>query len=219
MFEKPESAATRQADRQTARPTDDGLTDAETVVPAVAAILVQRSAVRCSARTERDRRCKPFLISGESTNVQRLSTVSVTAGAPLTKVARVCPPGPASRNGPRQSIPVAWGRDMQSSLLSPYYSVLSCQPVLPVSQCNTCGTAVRYTNTLSHTGTAGQASPNEEFCRKISGRLKSNFFSLVPARRLPRPTILDPGPYQPSLARVLLAFPFTASAPVDIIIR
>lgn len=40
-------------------------------------------------------------------------------------------------------------------------------------------------------------APDSRFYLKISERLKSNFFSLVPARRLSRPTILDPGPYQP----------------------
>lgn len=40
-------------------------------------------------------------------------------------------------------------------------------------------------------------APDSSFYLKMSERLKSNFFSLVPARRLSRPTILDPGPYQP----------------------
>lgn len=51
-----------------------------------------------------------------------------------------------------------------------------------------------HTNTRPSTSTAGQASPDKNFYVKISERLKSNFFSFVPARRPPRPTILNPGP-------------------------
>lgn len=43
-------------------------------------------------------------------------------------------------------------------------------------------------------------APTRSFVRKISERLKSNFFFLVPARLLTRPTILDPGPYQSGIA-------------------
>ena len=57
-----------------------------------------------------------------------------------------------------------------------------------------------HTKTHASTGTEGQPSLDKNFYIKISERLKSNFFSLVPACRTPRPTTLNPGPYQPSLA-------------------
>lgn len=131
------------------------------------------------------------MISDESTNVQRLSTVSVTAGAPLTKVAYDDSPAPSSRNGTRQSIPVAWGRDMQSSPFLP-----STAPVLP-------GRLTRYNrkdctqHSLTQAPLVGRKyglASTRNFARKISERLKSNFFFLVPARLLTRPTILDPWP-------------------------
>lgn len=151
-------------------------------------LLFSCSAVRCGAvRCEEcHRRCKPFLISGQSTSVQRLPTVSVTAGAPLTKVARGWPPGPASRNGTRQSIPVAWGPDMQSSLLSPY-SVLSC-----------------LTSTIRaarpHTGTAQQRrlAPNEEFCRKSPDASNPISFPSFPPAASLDPRSSTPVPSSPA---------------------
>lgn len=56
-------------------------------------LLFSCGAVRCSASSDTAVQSL-FSISDESTNVQQLSTVSVTAGAPLSKVAWVCPPCP-----------------------------------------------------------------------------------------------------------------------------
>lgn len=142
-----------------------------------------------------------FSISDESTNVQRFSRVptgpvSVTAGAPLANIACYDPPAPSSRNGTGQSIPVAWGRDMQS--LSPfllsyrddsrgYHRRLAARS--PPSHKYRCEQARQ-----------ARLAPTRSFVRKISERLKSNFFFLVPARLLTRPTILEPGPYQSGIA-------------------
>lgn len=104
-----------------------------------------------------------------------------------------------------------WNKAINSSGSGTRYAVLSSLPLLR--------TVLSYQYGVhKHTGTAGQASPQRGVLQKISGRLKSNFFSLVPARRLPRPTILDPGPYQPSLARVPASLPIYRFGPVDIII-
>lgn len=181
---------------------DDELTDAETVVPA-AAILV-----RCSARSDTAVQSL-FSISDESTKVQRLSTVSVTAGGPTYQGSVGIPPAPASRNGTRQSIPVAWGRNMQSSDSSPILPVLFCLTWL--TKHDTCGTTVTQTRAqvpvrqgrLAWTRTSTSKSPNAS--NPIS------FPSFPPAGPLdPRsstPVPSQPSPGSPSLGTAGLPLP------------
>lgn len=93
-----------------------------------------------------------------------------------------------------------WIKAINSSGLGMRNAVLGSPLPYPdfclTNMMSTCGTRVTQTHTQVPSR-QDRLAPDTRFYPKISERLKSNFFSLVPACRLSRPTILDPGPYQP----------------------
>lgn len=148
-------------------------------------LLFSCSAVRCSASS--DTELQAFLdLGGESTTVYciRYSGRSTHQGSACVA------PCPDESEWDRVINSSGLGTrylGMQSSLLSLPF----CPPLLTrlaTAHYGTCDS-----NTVQYCWTAGQASPNKEFCTKISERLKIQF--LFSRSRPPPPSTHDPRPW------------------------